>query len=148
MKMFMALVLVPPDGPDFSSAQLIFSLHDSAVFFDPREGGLIDLAGDTLRLRGGGRVGFDRNLDLEFYSSLPRNSTQAFKAVPVVGPLVGGVVQAATTGWVSVVVRGPADDPFVNTVPLKVLPDTWRLLFEPRGGRIPARTAVGAGPRR
>ena len=143
MKMFNALFLAPPNGPAFSSAMLAFTIRDSGFVFDPREGGSIDLSGDTLRLIGGGRIGFDRILNLNFYSAMPRASVRTVKNVPIVGQAVGGLVQAASTGWVSVDVRGPADDPFVNTVPLKAIPDTFQRMFESLGPNRLPRTPLG-----
>ncbi|MGC1272289.1 MAG: hypothetical protein WBC44_01175, partial [Planctomycetaceae bacterium] len=74
-------------------------------------------------------------------------------AVPLVGPLigqvVGGVVDAATTGWVTVVVEGTTDDPSARIVPLKVLPDGVRAMFDTLTPQRPGpRTAVLPGRRR
>ena len=134
MQMFNALFPDPPDNTAFRAARLNFVIRDEAFVFERRDEWPIVLTGDALRLIGDGRVSFDGRLRLELITSLPSNPIRAVSAVPLVGPLVGrvvgGVVDAATTGWVTVVVEGTTDAPTARTVPLKVLPDGVRAMFD------------------
>src|SRR5690606_22199712 len=98
MQLTPALSLATPNGPAFSSARLVFTIRDSAFHFQPNEGGSIVLSGDTLQLVGGGRVDFDRVLDLHFYIAAPRNPAGPLQSVPLLNEVVGGLVQAATNG--------------------------------------------------
>ncbi len=139
MQIFKSLTTIAPaaalDNTAFRSAEAEFRIRDQG--FETFYPGGIVLAGDALRLAGGGRVGFDGRLDLELYTMLAQNR---LRNVPLVGPLVGGLVQAATTGWFSIVVSGTTDDPRVNPVPLKAPVDGVRQILEALGPP-PARTA-------
>lgn len=136
MQMFQALTVIAPagtlDNTAFRSAQADFRIRNAGFEAFQPEGAVV-LTGDSLRLVGGGRVEFDGRLQLDFYTTPPRN---AARLIPVVGQLLN----AATTGWISVVVRGTTDRPDVRTVPLKVLDDGWRQMLEALGPP-PARTA-------
>lgn len=136
MQMFQALTKFAPtwaiDNTAFRSAQADFRIRKGG-FEAIQPDGAIVLAGDSLRLVGGGRIDFKGNLYLDFYTTPPRN---AGRLIPVVGPLLN----MAATGWVGVEVRGTTDQPVVQTVPLKALDDGWRQMLEALGPP-PARTA-------
>lgn len=136
MQIFQAFSFAPPNGPAFSSARLIFTIRNSAFHFQPNEGGSIVLSGDTLRLVGGGRVDFDRVLDLHFYTASPRNPAGPLQGVPLLNEVVGGLVQAATNGFAKVQVTGRADNPRVDIIPLPFIPEIWQNIMNspvPRG---------------
>lgn len=136
MQMFQALMKFAPawaiDNTAFRSAQADFRIRNGG-FEAIQPDGAIVLAGDSLRLVGGGRIDFKGGLYLDFYTTPPRN---AGRFIPVVGTLLN----MAATGWVGVEVRGTTDQPVVQTVPLKALDDGWRQMLEALGPP-PARTA-------
>jgi hypothetical protein len=135
-------LLSSPDNTAFRKATSDFTIHDSAFHFRQSEGGAIVLAGDALWLVGQGRVTFDRKLELELYNVPPKT---AVSRVPVLGPVVGGILNVATSGWMNFVVRGTADDPVVRMRALPNLDDGLRRMFEAFGPPPPSKTAARPG---
>lgn len=144
MQIFQALTTLVPagnlDNSMFRYAEADFRIRDRGFETSlwPRPG--IVLAGDALRLIGGGRVEFDGRLNLEFQTVLQQNPA---KVVPIIGQLVSRIVETATTGWVSIVVTGTTDAPNVQQRPLKAPADGARQFFEALGP-VPPRTAAGS----
>ncbi len=93
-----------PDRAAFRYALMNFKVRDRAFVFDQ-----IDLAGQSLALRGRGHVDFDGRLGLEFYSKPPR----AAGGIPIISQLVSG----ATSTWVQVRVDGTLDQPRTRVQP-------------------------------
>ncbi|MFK7822168.1 MAG: hypothetical protein AB8G99_25965, partial [Planctomycetaceae bacterium] len=92
------------DPVAFRHALLNFRVGERNFLFDE-----IDLVGNTMSLRGRGRVSFDERVSLEFYSRPPRVTG----GIPVVSRLISG----ATSGWVNVGVTGTLDNPKTNVRP-------------------------------
>lgn len=140
-------LLSSPDNTLFREARSDFSIHDGAFHFTQHEGGAIVLAGDAVWLIGQGQVTFDRRLYLEFYNVPPRTPVSR---VPLVGPVVGGLLNVATSSWMSFVVTGSADDPVVRKKALPALDDGLRRMFESFGppSAPTARSSNASGFRR
>lgn len=121
------------DNTAFNSAQADFRIANGGFEAVRPYGGIV-LAGDALRLIGGGRIDFDGRVFLQFYTTPPRNPGRIL-------PVVGDLLNVAATGWLGVEVRGTTDNPDVKTVPLKALDDGWRTFWDQLGPLNPARTA-------
>ncbi len=138
MQMFSALTNLSGNTPDrtaFKSADIQFRIGNGTFYF-PR----IDLIGDQLRFEGYGTAGFDGTLWLDFNSRMPRNP---IKAVPIVGPLVGAVIDTATRGMIGLEVRGNAAAPVARTVPAKPLGDSTRQFLDALGPQRPPVRRAG-----
>ena len=138
-------LLSTPDQTLFRQATSDFTIHDGAFYFVQNEGGAIVLAGDAVWLIGQGRVTFDRRLALEFYNVPPRTPVSR---IPVVGQVVGGVLNVATKGWMSFVVTGTADDPVVRGQPFPALNEGMKRMFEAFGPPPTTRSSDAAAMRR
>jgi hypothetical protein len=130
-------LLSTPNNTLFQQATSDFTIHDGAFHFVHDEGGAIVLAGDAIWLIGQGHVTFDRRLNFEFYNVPPRTPVSR---VPVVGPVVGGLLNVATSSWMSFLVTGSADNPIVRKRALPGLDPALRRVFE-AFGPPPAPTA-------
>jgi hypothetical protein len=114
-----------PNRAAFNYALMSFNIRDEAFEFEP-----IDLSGDSLALRGRGRVGFGGDVMLDFYSRPPITNN----------PLKNLVV-SSTTSLVTVQVRGTTSNPQTTRGSRKI-DDSLREFFgafEPRpGSPVPA----------
>ncbi len=145
--MQMLTMLSSPDNTLFRQATSDFTIHDGAFHFTQNEGGAIVLAGDAVWLIGQGQVTFDRRLFLEFYNVPPRTPVSR---VPIVGPVVGGLLNVATSSWMSFVVTGSADDPVVRKQPFPAFNEGMKRMYEALGPpQAPtARSSDASGFRR
>jgi hypothetical protein len=108
--------LGPADKTAFNYADVTFDIAGGEFRFQR-----IDLAGDAMSLRGRGTVGFNGNVELDFYSMMPRTRLP-IGAIPGVNAILG----EATKGWVGVRVRGKTSDPQTEATAVPVLDDTLR----------------------
>ena len=110
-QVFGALQTGVPDSTAFRYALLDFNVAKSMFLFNG-----IDLIGETISLHSrGGRAGFDGKLEMDFYSRLPRAQ------LPLPLPFIKEFLGQATTGWVSVEVRGSTDKPVAKIKPAPLL---------------------------
>ena len=106
----------------FNYALVSFDIHDEAFWFDP-----IDLIGDALSLRGRGRIGFDSDVVMDFYSR-PAQSRSPQN-------LIGNMLMSSATQWVTVQVRGTTNRPQTTVSTRPQMDENLRQLlstFEPR----------------
>jgi hypothetical protein len=133
MQIFKRLSFDPTtDNNAFHYAMADFSVASKTFDFKS-----IDLVGDSIRLHGQGTARFDGNLDLEFYSMLPRQS----RTIPFFDWAVG----EATKGWVGVTVKGPVGAPVANFRAAPQLDDAmkqFRRAFELRPPGVMPRLLV------
>lgn len=106
LQMYRQLSLAPPEDYTFKSARLDFDINLARFLFRS-----IVLEGDTISFVGKGTADFENNVNLDFYSLLPRG--------PLSIPIIQDVIGAATKGWVRIKVTGKLSDPQIktNTVP-------------------------------
>ena len=126
LEMFSALSQVRfavPNRTAFDYALMSFEVRNERFLFDK-----IDLAGNTLALRGRGSVGFGGDVVLDFFSRPPRRS-------------ISDLVMSSATQWVNVQVRGTVDRPQATYDSRPQLDDSMRQVlgtFNPSpGGPIP-----------
>ncbi len=132
VKMFQALGPQFQERSAFQEATMLFTVGDQRFNFQE-----IDLVGNAIRLRGRGSVRFDRVVNLEFYSKLPRNRLRV--------PIVSDVIGLLSDGLYGVTVSGDISDPQVEVRPIPELDDTLRQFlgsFEPRQNRPTPRTFI------
>ena len=119
----------------FNYALVSFDIHDEAFWFDP-----IDLIGDALSLRGRGRIGFDSDVVMDFYSRPPQNRSPQ--------NLIGNMLMSSATQWVTVQVRGTTNRPQTTVSTRPQMDESLRQLlstFEPRpNAPIPGLVIPGA----
>ncbi len=132
-QMFQVLALAAPDKTAFRFALVDFDISKNQFVFKA-----IDLAGDSLSLRGLGTAGFDGRLNLDFYSLLPRARLPRWPVVNLVNPLLDPVLDQATKDWVRVEVRGKASRPDVKLKPVPVMEDTIKKFLGVLGTGMPA----------
>ncbi len=112
-----------PDRVAFRYALLNFDIQNSN--FDFKQ---IDLAGNSLSLRGRGRIGFDSRINMDFFAKPPRSAGTI--------PWLSQLVSSATTSWVNVRVEGTLDRPKTRVTP-KFSPDRalgqFLQAFDPTG---------------
>lgn len=124
------LSFLPPEKTAFDRADIFFDVNSREFNFSR-----IDLVGDALSLSGRGRVRLvDKSLDLDFYSTAPRNQ------FPIVGPFLA----KSTEGWIRVHVSGTTSDPRSEEKFLPTLDGPLRgflgiMTPPPRSGRAPGR---------
>jgi len=106
-----------PDNTAFNYAYLKYQMDDEKFLFDR-----IDLVGDALSLRGSGAARFDSQLNLGFYSRLPRS-----RLLP---QYVSNLLGDATQGWMEVRVTGRTDAPNANYRAVPVLSDSLNRLLK------------------
>ena len=106
-----------PNNSAFKYAFAEFSLRNRAFQFNR-----IDLAGDTVNMRGGGWVDFDNNLALNFYSELPREK------VPIY--ILSDILRNATRSWVGVEIRGKTGAPTAKIRALPQLDDAFQAILK------------------
>ncbi len=133
-----SLQFAVPNREAFNHALMSFRIHDEAFEFEP-----IDLVGNSLALRGRGRVGFGGDVSLDFYSRPP----------VTINPLKN-IVVSSTTSLVTVQVRGTTSNPQTTRGSRKI-DDSIREFFgafEPRPGapvptlNIPRMFGLPAAP--
>lgn len=120
LQMFKALSGANPDSVAFDYAFLDFDVQQRQFRFNR-----IDLVGNAVSFRGKGMADFDGRLNLNFYSTMPRNWLNRIN-IPLVSPLVN----QAATGWVGIDVTGHVGDPIANQRPVPVLDDSLRQLLQ------------------
>ncbi|MEJ7594849.1 MAG: hypothetical protein WKF77_25265 [Planctomycetaceae bacterium] len=127
-----------PNRAAFDYALMSFTIRDEAFTFEP-----IDLVGNSLALRGRGRVGFGGDVYLDFFSRPPVTSNP-----------IRNLVMSGTTSLVTVQVRGTTSNPQTTRGSRKI-DDSIRDFFgafEPRPGapvptlNIPRFFALPAAP--
>ena len=109
-----------PNRAAFDYALMSFTIRDEAFEFEP-----IDLVGNSLALRGRGRVGFGGDVYLDFFSR-----------PPVTNNPIKNLVMSGTTSLVTVQVRGTTSNPQTTRGSRKI-DDSIRDFFgafEPRPG--------------
>ncbi|TWU14917.1 hypothetical protein CA54_37870 [Symmachiella macrocystis] len=132
LQMTKALSFLPPDKTAFDRAFVKFESTKHEYFFQQ-----IDLAGDAISLRGRGRMRqSDGALDLDFYSTQPRNKLP----VPIVGNLAAGL----TENWVYVKVTGTTSDPKINQSVIPRLDGLGRSLLGILGPQQPTQRPTNA----
>ena len=93
----------------------------------------IVLEGDTISFVGKGMADFDNNVNLDFYSFLPRG--------PLSIPILQDVIGAATKGWVRINVTGKLSDPQTKINTASPLDDALKNLL----GIAPQVFPIGQG---
>lgn len=116
------------------SAYTRFRIQDQVVHLER-----ISTSTNAIRVRGDGRIGFDRSLDLRLYVVGSGDWAQGVRqtGIPLisdVGGLLAGsaqrVVSGVTSQFTTVRVRGTLDDPRITPDPAPVITDPIRRLFE------------------
>ncbi len=117
-----SLKLAAADNTAFRYAFADYRVAADRLNFDR-----IDLIGDALSLVGGGYIRFDKQLSLDFISTVPRN----LLPIPVLNAIVNNpLTQEAGKGMVRIEVRGTVDVPRVDTkAGVPVLSDAIRALL-------------------
>lgn len=105
----------PIDKTAFRHADIYFNIANSRFNFAP-----ISLEG-PISMYGQGTVGFDGVMALKFYSRMPRNRLGI--------PVVREIVEAVSTGWVGVDVRGSVGSPIAETIPAPLLNEAVKDFF-------------------
>jgi hypothetical protein len=115
LQMYRNLSLAPPDDYTFKSARLDFDIAFARFLFRS-----IELEGDTISFVGKGMADFENNVNLEFYSRLPRG--------PLSIPIIQDVIGAATKGWVRINVTGKLSDPQTKINAASPLDEAFRAI--------------------
>ena len=115
LKMYRQLSLTPPEDYTFKSAQLDFDIGFARFLFRS-----IVLEGDTISFVGKGTADFENNVNLDFYSFLPRG--------PLSIPIIQDVIGAATKGWVRINVTGKLSDPQTRIYGASPLDDAFKAI--------------------
>lgn len=118
-----------PNNTAFDEAQAFFDISNSRFNFKQ-----VDLKGAALNLKGFGWVHFDRRLNFDFYSSVPRARAPLAILQQVVGQ--------ATMGWMGVEVRGNLDFPIATIRPAQRMNDAVKNFL----GGIDPRPPAAAPP--
>lgn len=113
---FNALTLTPTDKTAFRQANVDFTIGGERFLLRP-----VFLQGDAISLWGGGSIGFNGNVNLEFRSSVGRNR------LPI--PLVSEVIGEATKGVVGVEVRGTSKAPVAKVKNLPQVEEALKMIF-------------------
>ncbi len=116
LQMYRSLSLATPEDSTFNYALFDFDVRNAAFDFSR-----IFLDGDKISFRGRGRVTFNNDVNLDFYSMLPRR--------PLSLPIIDFVVDEATKGWVGIKVRGKLDNPKTEVKAVPLLDDTLKLFL-------------------
>jgi hypothetical protein len=125
-QIFKVLSFVPPDKTAFTYALLNFNVGGGQFRFNS-----IDLAGDAISLHGEGTAKFDGQLNLNFYSRLPRQRLLPF-------PLVDFVVGEATKGWMGIEVRGKVGATRAAVKPVPQLDEALKRILGAFDARSPS----------
>jgi len=115
-----SLQFAVPNRAAFNYALMSFKIREEAFVFEP-----IDLVGDSLALRGRGRVGFGGDVSLDFFSRPPVSNNP-----------IKNLIVNSTTSLVTVQVRGTTSNP-QTTRGARKFDDSMREFFgafEPRPG--------------
>jgi len=132
-----------PDSTAFTTSDATFQIQGDRIAFKR-----IEFSGDAISLRGTGWMGFDRQVDLNFYTLVGRDRYWI--------PLVRKLVAEASRNLLQLKVVGPAADPDIYRMPLPELDETIQRLFpelarlapnssrsaENRNGPRPNRSAI------
>lgn len=119
------------DRTAFNHALMTFEIADSAFWFDP-----IDLVGESISLRGRGRIGFEGDVVLDFFSRPNRG--------PGLRNPISDILTTSATQWVTVQVRGTINRPQTTVSNRPQINEPLRQFlatFEPRPG-APAPSLV------
>lgn len=127
---FKILRAAAPDKTAFKNALVDFDVGGGQFHFKR-----IDLIGDAINLRGRGYVRFDGPVNLDFYSSVPRNHL----SIPILQEVIGEM----TKGWMSVEVRGTLSEPQANIRAVPQMDDALRRFLGIFDGRPNPNRAVG-----
>ncbi|MEY2727761.1 MAG: hypothetical protein RLZZ458_3628, partial [Planctomycetota bacterium] len=131
-----------PNRTAFDYALMSFQIRDEAFEFDP-----IDLVGNSISLRGRGRVGFGGDVVLDFFSRPPRGTGLR-------NPL-SDILMSSATQWVTVQVRGTTSRPQTSVSNRPQIDESMRQFlnsFEPRPGAplpglvLPGKLGIPLGP--
>jgi hypothetical protein len=95
------LSLRAPDSHAFSASDIDFRIDGEHVYFER-----INFNGDAVSLRGTGEMGFDKQVQLTFYTVVGRDQWQ----VPLISDVLGGASQQL----MAIYVQGPYDHPDVQ----------------------------------
>ena len=112
------------DRTAFNHALMTFEIADSAFWFDP-----IDLVGESISLRGRGRIGFEGDVVLDFFSRPNRG--------PGLRNPISDILTTSATQWVTVQVRGTINRPQTTVGNRPQINEQLRQFlagFEPRPG--------------
>lgn len=115
-----SLQFAVPNRAAFDYALMSFKIKDEAFDFEP-----IDLVGNSLALRGRGRVGFKGDVSLDFFSR-----------PPITRNPIKNLIVSSTTSLVTVQVRGTTANPQTHSGTRKI-DDSMKEFFEafqPRPG--------------
>jgi len=123
LQMFQLPQFAPIDRTAFNYADFFFTIANQRFDFQA-----IDLVGKTISLRGRGHVRFDGQVNLNFFTMLPRNRT------PVLGSVVD-LLGMVSQGWIAVEVRGPMASPTALVVPFPAVDDALRQFLSAFDGR-------------
>ncbi|MBC7819053.1 MAG: hypothetical protein IAG10_19360, partial [Planctomycetaceae bacterium] len=114
LQMYHGLSLTPPEDYTFKSARLDFDIGFARFLFRS-----IVLEGDTISFVGRGTADFENNVNLDFYSRLPRSQ------IPI--PLLHDLIGAATKGWVQIAVTGKLSEPQTKIKAVAPLDDVLKI---------------------
>ncbi|MCC7420682.1 MAG: hypothetical protein IT428_10390 [Planctomycetaceae bacterium] len=125
VQMFSAVSVTPQDRTAFRYAYTDFTIQKNSFHF-----GVIDLIGDAISFRGSGTAGFNGELNLDFYSMVPKRK--------VVIPVVDFIRGELGKGWVKVEVRGRTSAPVAR---MKAMPQVDEALKKFLGAFNPMQAA-------
>ena len=114
VSMLSFLSMKVPNGHAFSSSDVDFRLDGGHVYFDR-----INFHGDAISLRGTGEMGFDKNLQMTFYTVVGQDRW----TVPVISEVLGGASQQL----MAIYVEGTCTNPQISK---KALPAVDEALKE------------------
>ncbi len=127
------LSLKTPDRTAFTAGDYQFRIDGPYVYFNR-----LDLRGDAISLRGRGSLGFDRSIDLTFYTIVGRDEYRL--------PFVDRILGEASQSLLQIKVDGSLDDPQTHRALVPALSgplqQLWKELQNPQGTRGSVRPGV------
>ena len=125
LAMLKLLKFKEPDTTAFTTSNMDFRVHGEDIYFDR-----IDFSGDSISLRGHGRMNLDTEIDFNFYTIVGRSEF----VIPLISPLLG----LASRQFLRIQIDGTLGQP--NPPLREVLPglsDALRQLFPELEDREP-----------
>lgn len=134
-QVFSVISFTPPDKTAFRYAYTDFRVKNRQFQFN-----VIDLAGDSINLRGRGVADFEGRLALDFYSTMPRSRLPT--------DLLKNLIGTATAGWIGVSVTGTAKNPRARVRAAPQVEDTLKAFLDGFGQPLTGPRTLPASSRR